>query len=84
MRFSLRMCQERMDRAIELTVDKVRKEYGLRIVELESEAEQAADLLDQCEAAFQFIAQDDCECDECSKARQMLAAIRAVQEKNNE
>jgi hypothetical protein len=54
------------------------------ISEQQAKIEEAADLLDQCAEAFQFIAQDDCECDECSKARQMLAAIRAVQEKNNE
>jgi hypothetical protein len=39
---------------------------------------EAADILNQCKAAFEFIAQDGCKCDECSKARQMLAVIRGA------
>ena len=38
-------------------------------------ARLAADLLDKCEAAFHFIAQSGCDCDECNKAREMLTAL---------
>lgn len=37
---------------------------------------ELADLLEECERAFEFIQQDDCGCDECNIAREMLAKLR--------
>jgi uncharacterized protein YPO0396 len=46
----VKLCQKRGDRAIELTANRVRKEYGSRIIELEAEQEQAAARIRELEA----------------------------------